>query len=1397
MKNFTKFVLVMMCYAFAFQTEANAQTVLDPNDPIVNYDSLNPPVQPAWGQIGKWVRRPSLTWNTESYKAYIYKGLQFRLKFPKSYNPTANDGKKYPILMFWHGLLESGDIHDNEYSMWLGGDLFRHNVDNGTFDGFVIFMQAPIDGGSFFASGHFNYMMEIIDHMVANTKLDPFRIISNGLSSGGMSSISVFLEHPTYVSSIIAMSAPGNYSGADIVNKVKFTPFWYAHGGEDHNPSASTGDDNYNAMNAAGANFKRIKYPGAYHDTWGATWWDPEFWPYVNRAYSANPWPLHGKTLFEQGETVNVIIGLAPGYSAYEWRRNGVIIPGATGNTIQATQLGIYDARIKRGNIWSEWSKVPVELKTGSNTPPPPPPPGSATRIEAESFTTMYGIQSEPTSDVGGGLNIGWQDNGDWLNYSVNVSTAGTYTLSFRVASPFTGAQFQLRKEDGTALTTVTVPNTGGFQNWQTVTALATLPAGQQTLRIITTQANGGWNFNWWEIPGTHNGGTQNQSPVVSAGSNQTISLPANSATLTGSASDPDGTVVSYVWSKISGPAGGNIATATQAQTQVNDLEQGTYVFRLTVMDNSGATASADVTVTVNATATNQPPTANAGANQTITLPTNSATLTGSGSDPDGTIASYAWTKISGPAGGTITSPTQASTTVTNLTEGTYTFRLTVTDNGGATATSDVTITVNAATTPPVSGIKIEAEDYINMSGIGTEGTSDIGGGLNVGWQDTGDWMDYAVNLSAAGTYTVRFRVASYFTGAQFQLRNAAGVVLATMTVPNTGSFQTWTTISTTVNLPAGQQTLRIHTSNANGGWNINWWEIVGASGGGTTNQPPTANAGANQTITLPTNSVTLTGSGSDADGTIVSYAWTKISGPSGGTITSPTQASTTVTNLTEGTYTFRLTVTDNGGATATSDVTITVNAATTSPVTGIKIEAEDYINMSGIGTEGTSDIGGGLNVGWQDTGDWMDYAVNLSASGTYTVKFRVASFFTGAQFQLRNAAGVVLATMTVPNTGSFQTWTTISTTVNLPSGQQTLRIHTSNANGGWNINWWEIVGASGGGTTNQPPTANAGANQTITLPTNSVTLTGSGSDADGTIVSYAWTKVSGPAGGMITTPSQASTTVTNLAEGSYVFRLTVTDNSGATATSDVTITVNAATTPPPPPTFSLKIEAEDYSTMSGVLTETTQDVGGGLNVRSLDTGDWMNYQVNIPAAGTYTLNFRVASHNNGSQLQVRNVAGNNLATLNFSKTGSLQTWKTLSVTASLPAGVQTLRIYISKSNGGWNMNWWEIISASAGGASLRTTISEQEPAAIDGELGVYPNPAIDVVQLKVNTINTGKLRVQVLNASGNMVNELMLDKNSSAQLLTEVPVGRLRPGVYVIRVNMNGWTQTIRFLKQ
>ncbi|HYK56338.1 MAG TPA: carbohydrate-binding protein, partial [Flavisolibacter sp.] len=119
------------------------------------------------------------------------------------------------------------------------------------------------------------------------------------------------------------------------------------------------------------------------------------------------------------------------------------------------------------------------------------------------------------------------------------------------------------------------------------------------------------------------------------------------------------------------------------------------------------------------------------------------------------------------------------------------------------------------------------------MSGVQTENAADAGGTLNVGWTDPGDWMDYNVNVSAAGNTTLNFRFAAPNAGAQIQIRNSSGTVLATVTFPSTGGWQTWQTTGTSVNLPAGVQTLRIYA--ATGGWNLNWFEMVTSASTTTT----------------------------------------------------------------------------------------------------------------------------------------------------------------------------------------------------------------------------------------------------------------------------------------------------------------------------------------------------------------------------------------------------------------------------------------------------------------------------------------------------------------------------------------------------------------------------------
>ncbi len=92
-----------------------------------------------------------------------------------------------------------------------------------------------------------------------------------------------------------------------------------------------------------------------------------------------------------------------------------------------------------------------------------------------------------------------------------------------------------------------------------------------------------------------------NQAPVVNAGPDREITLPTQSTSLDGSAtSDPDNNISTYAWTRISGPASHTSANAAAASTEVNDLVEGIYEFRLTVTDAAGLSASDIVVVKVN-----------------------------------------------------------------------------------------------------------------------------------------------------------------------------------------------------------------------------------------------------------------------------------------------------------------------------------------------------------------------------------------------------------------------------------------------------------------------------------------------------------------------------------------------------------------------------------------------------------------------------------------------------------------------------------------------------------------------------------------------------------------------------------------------------------------------------
>jgi poly(3-hydroxybutyrate) depolymerase len=501
---------------------------------------------------------------------------------------------------------------------------------------------------------------------------------------------------------------------------------------------------------------------------------------------------------------------------------------------------------------------------------------GATSYDEMLVFVNAATSASQPVAVAGSDLTIALPANSVTLNGVNSWAKNGGYLVSHlwsKIAGPSQG----------------TIVNTGNSY----VTDVTDLVPGTYTF-LLTVKDNSGLSGTDEIIVTVTGNAVVNQPPVANAGADITISLPTNTTALSGAgSSDPDGTVSAYTWTKASGPAC-TIANASNVNTQVNGLVQGTYIFRLAVTDNNNATSYDEVVVTVNAAppAPNQPPVANAGADAATTLPVNNISLSGAASsDLDGSITAWSWSKLSGPASYSIASPNSANTQINSLAQGSYTFRLLVTDNNGATASDDVVITVNAAS----------ATNQLPVANAGPDIIVNLPANSTV--------LDATRSFDPDGT--ISYYGWSRISGpGQYRIDNPWGRTTAlTNLVQGTYSFLL---VVTDNKGDINKDTVVVEVKTVVAG-----------------NQAPVARAGADITLVFPTISTALDGSGSgDADGTITGWSWSKLSGPASYSITSPTAANTEIRSLSEGTYTFRLTVTDNSGATASDDVVVTVNPA-------------------------------------------------------------------------------------------------------------------------------------------------------------------------------------------------------------------------------------------------------------------------------------------------------------------------------------------------------------------------------------------------------------------------------------------------------------------------------------
>jgi dipeptidyl aminopeptidase/acylaminoacyl peptidase len=387
-----------------------------------------------------------------------------------------------------------------------------------------------------------------------------------------------------------------------------------------------------------------------------------------------------------------------------------------------------------------------------------------------------------------------------------------------------------------------------------------------------------------------------NQPPTANAGEDFAVEEGTTGVELQGSGADSDGSITSYLWEQIDGPAVilSNADTSTATFDAPSVSANTPLTFNLTVTDNEGATAEDTVVVAVNNV--NQAPTANAGNDFSVNEGTAGVQLQGSGSsDPDGTINSYQWEQVVSGSEPTVTL-TDANTATAkfdapSVTANTQlTFNLTVTDNEGATAEDTVVVAVNNVNQNPIANAgpdqTVNEGDTVSLDG---SASSDPDGTIeSYSWTQT---AGTSVTLDDASGSTPSFTAPDV---------GADGDTLTfelTVTDNEGATSTTADTVSVTVN-------------------NV----IV--------NQPPTANAGPDQTVNEG-DTVSLDGSASsDPDDDTLTYAWTQTGGTSV-TLNDANTATPTFTAPDVGangdTLTFELTVNDGNGHAATDAVSIVV----------------------------------------------------------------------------------------------------------------------------------------------------------------------------------------------------------------------------------------------------------------------------------------------------------------------------------------------------------------------------------------------------------------------------------------------------------------------------------------
>ena len=196
------------------------------------------------------------------------------------------------------------------------------------------------------------------------------------------------------------------------------------------------------------------------------------------------------------------------------------------------------------------------------------------------------------------------------------------------------------------------------------------------------------------------------------------------------------------------------------------------------------------------------------------------------------------------------------------------------------------------------------------------------------------------------------------------------------------------------------------------------------------------------------------------------------------------------------------------------------------------------------------------------------------------------------------------------------------------------------------------------------------------------------------------------------------------------------------------------------------RLEAENYSTMSGIAIEATKDISGNANVSSIDGGDWLEYNIDVPTTADYNLFFRISAIV-ATSLDLRE-NGVTIQTIQIPASGDYQNWGTLQTSLNLTSGKHKLRIFTKR--GYFTLNWLEITTASQ-----PTFVSETKLTNVQ----VYPNPVKDKLFIETGLVSA-ETQVSIVDLAGR---EIFTKRFANGNQKFELDFSNFKSGSYIVQV--------------